>query len=52
MVETQIVSRGIIDEATLAAMRKVPREEFVPENVMEFAYEDSPLPIEDGQTIS
>ena len=52
MVETQIVSRGVTDELTLAAMRRVPREEFVPENIIEFAYEDSPLPIEEGQTIS
>ena len=52
MVETQIVSRGISDEKTLEAMRDVPREQFVPEDVLEFAYEDSPLPIEEGQTIS
>lgn len=52
MVERQIAARGISDPALLAAMREVPREAFVPEGMREFAYEDSPLPIEAGQTIS
>lgn len=52
MVAHQIVARGIEDPAVLAAMRAVPREAFVPEGLREFAYEDSPLPIEAGQTIS
>lgn len=52
MVEAQIISRGISDEMTLAAMRTVPRERFVPEDLAALAYRDSPLPIEDGQTIS
>ena len=52
MVDTQLVARGIRDEATLAAMRTVPRERFVPAQVVRLAYRDSPLPIEDGQTIS
>ncbi|MCW4463145.1 protein-L-isoaspartate(D-aspartate) O-methyltransferase [Sphingomonas sp. BT-65] len=52
MVERQIAGRGIADPALLDAMREVPREAFVPEAVREFAYEDSPLPIEAGQTIS
>jgi protein-L-isoaspartate(D-aspartate) O-methyltransferase len=52
MVERQIAARGIIDGRVLDAMRKVPREEFVPEHLREFAYEDSPLPIEADQTIS
>lgn len=52
MVEVQLASRGIRDEAVLAAMREVPRERFVPEGMEEFAYEDAPLPIEEGQTIS
>ncbi len=52
MVETQIAERGIRDERVLAAMRAVPREAFVDAGLREFAYEDSPLPIEDGQTIS
>jgi len=52
MVERQIASRGVRDARVLAAMREVPREEFVPERMREFSYEDSPLPIEEGQTIS
>ncbi|HEY5622731.1 MAG TPA: protein-L-isoaspartate(D-aspartate) O-methyltransferase [Gammaproteobacteria bacterium] len=52
MVERQIVARGVRSENVLAAMRKVPREIFVPEYLAEFAYDDSPLPIEGGQTIS
>jgi protein-L-isoaspartate(D-aspartate) O-methyltransferase len=52
MVERQIAARGLRDPPLLAAMREVPRETFVPEAVREFAYEDGPLPIEAGQTIS
>jgi protein-L-isoaspartate(D-aspartate) O-methyltransferase len=52
MVAVQLARRGIRDEAVLAAMREVPRERFVPEGMEEFAYEDAPLPIEEGQTIS
>src|SRR6478672_4434771 len=52
MVERQIAARGVHDEEVLEAMRTVPREEFVAEPLREFAYEDSPLPIEAGQTIS
>jgi protein-L-isoaspartate(D-aspartate) O-methyltransferase len=52
MVEQNIAGRGVRDELVLDAMRKVPRELFVPENLREFAYEDSPLPIGAGQTIS
>lgn len=52
MVETQIVARGVEDTATLEAMRKVPRHLFVPENWRSSAYEDEPLPIGLGQTIS
>lgn len=52
MVEEQLIARDITDEATLAAMRKVPRERFVPESVRRAAYDDSPLPIGLGQTIS
>ena len=52
MVERQIASRGVTDARTLHAMRTVPREEFVPEGLAEFAYEDAPLPIEESQTIS
>jgi len=52
MVDYQIVARGVRSKKVLDAMRKVPREQFLPESVREFAYEDSPLPIEAGQTIS
>lgn len=52
MVDRQIASRGIRDVRVLEAMRKVPRERFVPSEVREFAFDDSPLPIEEGQTIS
>jgi protein-L-isoaspartate(D-aspartate) O-methyltransferase len=52
MVATQLAARGIRDARVLAAMREVPREVFVPAELAEFAYRDSPLPIECGQTIS
>ena len=52
MVDRQIAGRGIRSAPLLAAMRKVPRELFVPEAIRDFAYEDGPLPIEAGQTIS
>ena len=52
MVERQIVYRGIADIRVLDAMRSVPREEFVPEHLREFSYDDVPLPIEEEQTIS
>ena len=52
MVDQQIAARGIRDEQVLRAMTEVPREEFVPGQMREFAYEDSPLPIAAGQTIS
>ena len=52
MVQRQIVGRGIASDDVVAAFRRVPREAFVAENLREFAYEDSPLPIEAGQTIS
>lgn len=52
MVERQIARRGIRDAHVLRAMRAVPREEFVPENLRPFAYDDAPLPIGEGQTIS
>jgi protein-L-isoaspartate(D-aspartate) O-methyltransferase len=52
MVERSISARGVRDELVLEAMRKVPRELFVPEKLREFAYDDSPLPIADQQTIS
>jgi protein-L-isoaspartate(D-aspartate) O-methyltransferase len=52
MVADQIEARGISDPRVLAAMRKVPREEFVPPDLRPLAHQDHPLPIEAGQTIS
>lgn len=52
MVETQIRARGVKNERVLAAMRKVPRHEFVPTVEKLLAYSDGPLPIGYGQTIS
>lgn len=52
MVARQIAARGIADPRLLAAMRDVPREAFVPDHLRARAFDDSPLPIEAGQTIS
>jgi protein-L-isoaspartate(D-aspartate) O-methyltransferase len=52
MVESQIRARGVRDERILEVMRKVPRHEFVPPAQAANAYQDSPLPIGHGQTIS
>jgi protein-L-isoaspartate(D-aspartate) O-methyltransferase len=52
MVSAQIAGRGITSRPVLDAMRRVPREAFVAAGMEEFAYEDSPLPIAEGQTIS
>jgi protein-L-isoaspartate(D-aspartate) O-methyltransferase len=52
MVREQIAARGVRDRAVLDAMRSVPREAFLPPKLAEFAYADTPLPIERGQTIS
>ena len=52
MVKNQIEARGITDQKTLAAMRKVPRHLFVSEALMDQAYADHPLPIGEQQTIS
>ncbi|MCK5007660.1 MAG: protein-L-isoaspartate O-methyltransferase, partial [Spirochaetales bacterium] len=52
MVGRQIAARGVMDEAVLEAMRSVPRHLFVPEAIRDRAYNDSPLPIGEGQTIS
>lgn len=52
MVEAHLVKRGITDARVLDAFRQVPREAFVPTELAEFAYEDTPLPIGEGQTIS
>ncbi|MBX6318229.1 MAG: protein-L-isoaspartate(D-aspartate) O-methyltransferase [Pigmentiphaga sp.] len=52
MVAHQLAARGIRGPAVLAAMRAVPRERFVPPELSGLAYEDTPLPIGEGQTIS
>ena len=52
MVSHQLRARGIADERVLVAMSRVPRHEFAPEPYLEQAYEDHPLPIGEGQTIS
>jgi protein-L-isoaspartate(D-aspartate) O-methyltransferase len=52
MVDEQMVGRGIADPLVLAAMRAVPREIFVEDELLEFAYDDGALPIAAGQTIS
>jgi protein-L-isoaspartate(D-aspartate) O-methyltransferase len=52
MVETQLRARGITHDGVLKAMRRVPRHRFVPEEQRRYAYDDTPLPIGSGQTIS
>ena len=52
MVREQLQNRDVKDRAVLEAMRKVPRHRFVPANLVEAAYEDNPLPLILGQTIS
>jgi protein-L-isoaspartate(D-aspartate) O-methyltransferase len=52
MIERQIVARRIDDPRILAAFRAVPRERFVPAERIAQAYDDSPVPIEAGQTVS
>lgn len=52
MVEQQIRARGITDQRVLDAMKNVPRHLFVPETLRPSAYNDEPLPIGEGQTIS
>jgi protein-L-isoaspartate(D-aspartate) O-methyltransferase len=52
MVETQLMSRGIYDPLVIEAMKKVPRELFLPEVMRNTAYSDNALPISHGQTIS
>jgi protein-L-isoaspartate(D-aspartate) O-methyltransferase len=51
-IDRQLRRRGIHDERVLAAMERVPRELFVPEDIRELAYEDEALPIGAGQTVS
>lgn len=52
MVRTQILSRDVKDPRVLDAFKNVPRHVFVPEKAREFSYQDRPLPIGEGQTIS
>lgn len=52
MVTDQIASRGVNDKAVLSAMRNIPRHKFVPDDMVPLAYQDHPLPIGYGQTIS
>lgn len=52
MIEYQLEARGLKDQSVLDAVRAVPREKFVPTELVEFAYRDSPLPIAASQTIS
>jgi len=52
MVARQLVRREIADQRVLEAFRIVPREAFVPADLAEYAYDDNPLPIGEGQTIS
>ena len=52
MVDAHVAARGVRSHVVLDALRAVPRESFLPEPLQEFAYEDAPLPIAEGQTIS
>lgn len=52
MVERQIRRRGVRDPNVLSAMQRVPRDAFVPTELHEFAYDDTPLPLQGGQSIS
>jgi protein-L-isoaspartate(D-aspartate) O-methyltransferase len=52
MIRSQIVARGVTDERVLDAFRQTPREIFVPANLRSAAYDDTPLPLARGQTIS
>ena len=52
MVKNQLERRGIQDKGVLRVMRETPRHLFIPENLKHLAYEDGPLPIGEGQTIS
>lgn len=52
MVQNQIAARGVVSAPVLKAMQRIPRERFLPKHMQEFAYDDTPLPIEENQTIS
>lgn len=52
MIAEHLLGRGIRDRAVIEAFRRVPRQEFVAPQLAEYAYDDYPLPIDGGQTIS
>jgi protein-L-isoaspartate(D-aspartate) O-methyltransferase len=52
MIDNQLLARGLKDPVVLKAINAVPREQFIPTSLVEFAYQDRPLPIEASQTIS
>ncbi len=52
MVDTQLIARGIKNKAVLDSMFIVPRHRFIPAHLQDYAYDDGPLPIGEGQTIS
>jgi protein-L-isoaspartate(D-aspartate) O-methyltransferase len=52
MLREQVIARGVTEARVLDAFRSVPRESFVPRNLRASAYDDTPLPLERGQTIS
>jgi protein-L-isoaspartate(D-aspartate) O-methyltransferase len=52
MINNHLLARGIRDSRVIAAMREVPREEFIAASLRKYAYDDNPLPIDAGQTIS
>src|SRR5580692_1092823 len=52
MVNSQLRARGVADRRVLDAMSRVPRHKFAPESCRDQAYDDHPLPIGQGQTIS
>ena len=52
MIDYQLISRGLHDQSVIDAVNAVSREKFIPTELVEFAYRDSPLPIEASQTIS
>jgi len=52
MIKHQLLNRGIKDKKVIAAMRKLPRHLFIEEDLTNMAYDDHPLPIGEGQTIS
>ncbi len=52
MVNEQIIVRGVTDQDVLKVLKTTPRHQFVPPEIADYAYDDSPLPIGEGQTIS